>query len=445
MNLLMEILWRTLEVINWVAIAISTICFGFQLVMILFFWLKEKHFKPSEDYGRCAVVICARNERDVIGDTITDLLENQDYPKDRFDVYVVADNCTDDTAKVAEKAGAKVLIHNDPDPAHHRAAYAIQYGFEKIIESGEEYDFFIKFDADNHGNPAYIRCMNDAYRQGVLVARPFEGSTNGTQNTWTAVSATYYIRDSRIASNFRERAHLDSMLTGAGMMVAASIVKRLPGYWDALSTSDDSEFTINRLLEKERVHYVADAIVYEDQPSTMKDTWNRLTRMGHGLHGVFWKKGWKLFGHFFVSGRWSNVDLFVQMLMIPFTLLAFFWFVPYYVFYALAHLINWVGVEWMAGFSGLDGVMITSAVSQSAFINLLIMAAAVIGGFLVIYPLQTFLAMAMSKKKLGWENYKGYKRAVALSPLFMVFYGLAVLVGVLTKPKWKALKRNVKK
>lgn len=439
----MEIVWKTLEVINWIVIVISTICFGFQLIMILFFWLKEKHFKPSEDYGRAAVVICARNEEDVIADAVKDLLENQNYPRDRFDVYVVADNCTDKTADVAREAGAKVLIHNDPEPSHHRAAYAIQYGFQEIIGSGEKYDFFIKFDADNHGCPNYIREMNNAYREGVLIARPFEASTNGTQNTWTAVSATYYIRDSRIACNFRERLHLDSMLTGAGMMLASSVIEEIDGYWDSFSTSDDSEFTCNRLLEKKRVHYVADAIVYEDQPSTMKDTWNRLTRMGNGLHHVFWKRGWKLFGHFFVSGRWSNVDLFVQMLMVPFTLLAFFWFVPYYVFYALSHLINWVGTPWMQGFSGLDGVLITPAVSQAAFINLLVMAAVVIGSFLIIYPLQTFLSMAMSKKKLGWKNYKGYKRAVILSPLFMVFYGISVLVGVITKPKWKAVKRNV--
>ncbi len=441
----MDILWKTLEIINWIAVGIASVCFAFQLVMILFFWMKEKHFKPSEDYGRAAIIICARNEKDVIEDAVKDLLENQNYPKDRFDVYVVADNCTDNTAELAEKAGAKVIVHNDPDPAHHRAAYAIQYGFEKIFEAGEKYDFFIKFDADNHGNPDYIREMNNAYREGVLIARPYEASTNGTQNTWTAVSATYYIRDSRIACNFRERFHLDSMLTGAGMMVASSVLEELPGYWDALSTSDDSEFTLNRLMEKKRVHYVADAIVYEDQPSTMKDTWNRLTRMSHGLHGLFWKKGWKLFGHFFVSGRWSNVDLFVQLLMVPFTLLAFFWFVPYYVFYALAHLINWVGVEWMGNISGLDGVLITSQVSNGAFINLLVMAAVVIGAFLVIYPLQTYLSMVMSKKKLGLKSFKGYKRAVLLSPLFMAFYGLAVLVGVITKPKWKALKRNVAK
>jgi hypothetical protein len=73
----MEIFWRTLEIINWVVIVISTICFGFQFIMILFFWLKEKHFKPSEDYGRAAVVICARNEEDVIADAVKDLLENQ--------------------------------------------------------------------------------------------------------------------------------------------------------------------------------------------------------------------------------------------------------------------------------------------------------------------------------------------------------------------------------
>ncbi len=441
----MDIVWKTLEIINYVAIGISAITFLFQLVMILFFFLPEKHFKDSEDYGRVAIIICARNEKDVIEDTVKDLLDNQNYPKDKFDVYVVADNCTDNTAEIAEKAGAKVIPHFDSDPAHHRAAYAIQYGLEKIIESGEVYDFFIKFDADNHGNPDYIRQMNNAYRSGVQIARPFEASTNATQNTWTSVSAAYYIRDSRIASNFRENLHLDSMLTGAGMMVSYEIIKNIRGYWDALSTSDDSEFTIKRLLEKKRVHYVADAIVYEDQPSTMKDTWNRLARMGHGLHGVFWRKGWPLLGHFFVSGRWSNVDLFVQMLMIPFTMVAFFWFVPYYVFYALCHFINWLGVEWMSGFSGLDGVLMTSSVSQTAFMNLLVMAAIVIGSFLVIFTLQTFLAIAMSKKKLGLKNYKGYKRSIFLSSIFMAFYGVAVFVGVLTKPKWKQLKRNVVK
>ena len=441
----MEIFWRTLEIINWVVIAISTICFGFQLFMILFFFLKEKHFKPSEDYGRIAVLVCARNEAEVIAGTVSEIINKQNYPRDRFDVYVVADNCTDNTAEEAKKAGAHVFIHEDPEPSHHRVAYAMQYGFQQIEALGEKYDFFIRFDADNHPDPSFLRQMNNAYREGVIIARPFEASINGTQNTWTAISATYYIRDSRIACNFRERFHLDSMLTGAGMMIASSVIDEIEGKWDAFSAIEDSEFTVNRLIENKRIHYVADAIVYEDQPSTLKDTWNRITRMGHALHGIFWTRCWKMLGHFFISGKWSNVDLFVQVLMIPFTLLTFFWFVPYYVFYALAHLINFSGIEWMASFSGLNGVPMTAAVSYEAFLNLLLMAGIVIGTFAVIYPLQTYFAMAMSKKKLGWTSYKGYKRAVVLSPLFMVLYGLAVFVGVLTKPKWKKINRNPKK
>ena len=441
----MELFWRILEVINWVVIAISIIAFGFQIVMILFFWLKEKHFKPSDDYGRIAVTIFARNEADVIEDTVKDLLANQDYPKDKYDVYVIADNCTDDTAALAEKAGAKVFVHTDPEPSHHRVAYAMAYGFQQIFASGEKYDFFIRFDADNHAKNDYLKQMNNAFRSGVKIARPFEASLNATQNTWTSVSANYYIRDARIASNFRENFHLDSMLTGAGMMIASSVLEEIPGYWNALSASEDSEFTIDSLFKKHRVHYVADAIVYEDQPSDLKSTWNRLTRMGNGLHRLFWRKGWKMLGHFFVSGRWSCVDLFVQLLMIPFTLLAFFWFVPYYVFYALCHLINFAGTPWLSNISGLDGVTLTPAASYDAFINLLIMAAVVIGTFLVVYPLQTYLALALSKKKLGLKTLKGYKRGIVLSPLFMTFYGVAVFVGVLSKPSWKQVKRNKRK
>ena len=37
------------------------------------------------------------------------------YPKELFDVYVVAHNCTDDTAQKAREAGAKVFEFNDPD------------------------------------------------------------------------------------------------------------------------------------------------------------------------------------------------------------------------------------------------------------------------------------------------------------------------------------------
>lgn len=64
--------------------------------------------KLEDKTYRFAVVSCARNEEAVIGQLL-DSLQNQRYPRECFDLFVIADNCTDDTAAVARKHGAIVL------------------------------------------------------------------------------------------------------------------------------------------------------------------------------------------------------------------------------------------------------------------------------------------------------------------------------------------------
>lgn len=440
----MQIFYQILEVINYVVIVICTLAMIFQLVMILFFWLPEKHFKKSDDLHRIALIVCARNEASVIGETVRDILDKQDYPKDKYDIYVVADNCTDDTAKLAEEAGATVFVHTDDNPAHHRVAYPLEFGLRKILEM-KKYDFVIRIDADNLLNKDFFRRMNDAFCSGVEIARPYEASRNPTQNSWATVSATYYMRDSMIACNFREFFHLDSMLTGAGMMLSTKMLEEI-GVWDAFTASEDAEFTCKRLCEKRRVHYVCDAVVYEDMPSTLKDTHIRNARMGNGLNRVFFQDGWKMLGHFFISGRWSNVDLFVQLLFIPVAVLCCLWFPAYYIFYIIAHFINAVGPEWLGNIYALDGTSLTAEASASSLINTMIPTLCIVlGVFLFVYPFQTWIAVMRSKKKLGLKNLKGYKRGIILSPLFMLLNTMSITWGVLTNAGWKSVSRNVKK
>ena len=54
-----------------------------------------------------AILICARNEAAVIGDLLASL-RAQTYPRELLTVYVLADNCTDDTARIAREGGAVV-------------------------------------------------------------------------------------------------------------------------------------------------------------------------------------------------------------------------------------------------------------------------------------------------------------------------------------------------
>ena len=121
-------------------------------------FLFTRKFKPVKNNHKYGILIAARNEETVIGNLL-DSINKQDYPKDLLTVFVVADNCTDNTADIARKHGAKV--YERQDPSRRTKGFALQFLFENIkkdygIESFEGY--FI-FDADNLLNKNYITKM----------------------------------------------------------------------------------------------------------------------------------------------------------------------------------------------------------------------------------------------------------------------------------------------
>src|SRR5699024_9056591 len=262
-----EILFRVLSIVNYVVLIIVAIPVLLQVLYIVLGFLPKKTYPKSEKKGRIAYLIPAHNEADVIYGTVKDLLEGQDYPREKFDVFVVAHNCTDDTAELAEKAGAKVLVLNDPDPAHRMALYPLKHGVQHLIGlTGEEaYDFIVHLDADNRINPEFSSLMNDAYQAGVDFARPYEGALNGTQNFYTKASAMMYAFDSRYGSRVRERLHLAAHVNGSGAMMSVRMLKETGGY-DCETMCDDAEFNMKRMFDGHKGHYVEDAVVYEDMP-----------------------------------------------------------------------------------------------------------------------------------------------------------------------------------
>lgn len=428
----MQLFYQILEIVNYVAIGITSIGFLLQIVMIIFFFLKEKRFKEAQKQHKIGILICAWNEEKVIGNTVRHLLSDLDYPKELYEVFVIADNCTDLTAEKAKEAGATVYIHHNPN--HHNHGWALHDGVDLLLKERDDFDFFIFLDADNHLEKHYLHKMNNAFESGVRIARPFEASLNGNQNTWSAISACYYVRDSRIASNFRERIHSDSMLCTPGMMVDAALLQE-HGF-DATSNSEDVEYTIKSLKRGEKVHYVAEAIVYEDQPTTSKDTWNRLIRMGNGIHKLFWTQGWGFLFDFFKHPRFSRIDLFLQIMIIPVDVICFVWFPIYYIYYILLHLFNGFGPN--PGFLGF----IDAQGSYAILTSLALMILVVVSFYFVIYIFQTGIAVILSKKKLGVTNLKGYKRGIFLSPLFMIYYAFAIIFGIFTNAGWKQINRN---
>ena len=69
--------------------------------------LKEKELKVNKKH-KFMIIIPAHNEEKVIGNLI-ESLHLLDYPKELYDVFVIEDNCTDNTGKIAKDSGCIVF------------------------------------------------------------------------------------------------------------------------------------------------------------------------------------------------------------------------------------------------------------------------------------------------------------------------------------------------
>ncbi len=426
-----DTVYQVFDQINNVVLYCIGVPFFLQLLYMCLFWLKKKTFPKTEKKNRIAVMIPAHNEADVIFDTVKDL-ENQQYPRDMFDVYVVADNCTDNTAELARKAGAKVYVHTDDNPKHHIVGYALKYAFELLLKEGIEYDFIIRLDADNHINPEFFSLMNDAYNSGAKIARPYESALNMTQSSFTKACGLYYIFDSRCSSRCRERLHLDAHVNGPGSLTAYEIIKNIGGY-DTTTMCEDTEFNFKRMFEGYRCHFVEDAVVYEDLPSTFKDTLARNKRLGAGNTRLFFKYTPKLWFYTFIRLNFSFLENWLTYIFIPICPILCLWLPGYYIY---GYIYHWMfpGIHTFNAFgiTGGDWVTCTS----------IVIAIAIGALFVFCGILQSSLLVISDYKKMGAKTRRELISGILLFPVFSIVYVITITIGIFSKPKWTKVNRN---
>ena len=432
-----ETLYKVLETINVVILYVIGVPFFLQLIYMLLFWLPKKTFKKTDKINRIAIVIPAHNEEDVIYDTVKSVIDKQKYPREMFDIYVIADNCTDKTVQLAKEAGAtKVFEHYDDDPKHHMVGYALKYGFAELLKENIDYDFIIRLDADNHINDEFLSLMNDAYNSGAKIARPYESALNMTQNGFTKACGLYYTFDSRCSSRCRERLHLDAHVNGPGSLTDYAIIKRIGGY-DTVTMCEDTEFNFKRMFEKYRCHYVEDAVVYEDLPSTMKDTLARNKRLGAGNTRLLIRYTPKLFFYTFRNLNFSFLENWLTYLFIPICPILCIWLPGYYIYAYIYHFLgNDMTRTWdFLWFNDLNWVGYTTA--------LIVFMISVLFVFCGI--LQSTLMVLSDYKKLGAKRRRDLISGILLFPIFSIVYVVTITIGIFSKPKWEKVNRNVNK
>ena len=268
-----------LYIIQMALVWILTIFWAYQFIVSICSLIKFKE-KPiiEEKENRFMAIIPAHNEEAVVANLV-ESLKNQNYPKELYDIYVIADNCTDKTAQVAKEAGA--IVYERFDENKKTKGYALQWFLAQKIEENAPYDAFCVFDADNIADKNFLKAMNKKLCQGENVVQGYRDIKNPTDNWITAGYAIFYWTMNRFYHLARYNLGLSPLLNGTGFMVRFDVIK--PTGWDTKTLTEDIEFSLKNIIEGRKLGWATDAIVYDEQPTGFKQSWSQRSRwtVGH--------------------------------------------------------------------------------------------------------------------------------------------------------------------
>ncbi|SHI44739.1 Glycosyltransferase, catalytic subunit of cellulose synthase and poly-beta-1,6-N-acetylglucosamine synthase [Clostridium cavendishii DSM 21758] len=238
----------------------------------------KKVFDPKKSF---AMIVAAHNEEVVIANMV-DSLNKLDYPKEMYDIFVIADNCNDNTAKIAREHGAEVFERFNKEK--RGKGYALEWMFDKIFKMEKKYDAVCIFDADNLVSQNFLKEMNNKMCEGFKVVQGYLDSKN-PDDSWIAASYSIgFWSVDRFFQLSRANLGLTNQIGGTGFAVDTRILKELG--WGATCLTEDLEFSCKLVLNGEKVGWAHDAIIYDEKPLTFKASWNQRKRWMSGFADV---------------------------------------------------------------------------------------------------------------------------------------------------------------
>lgn len=278
----------------------------YNVILALPFFRKDKPMKHFAPQKRFAVLVAARNEESVIGSLVESLLA-QDYPKELFDVYVIPNNCSDDTAEAARRAGAWILTCTAPVKCK---GDALSFAFDYFEKKGNPYDAFCIFDADNLVDRNFLRSMNDAFCSGAKAAQGRRDSKNPYDSPLTGSYSIYYWMISRFYNHPRSLWNLSAVINGCGFAVSAGLLKEIGGFHTKTLT-EDLEFTTQCILRDQKVAWVPDAVFYDESPLQFSPSWKQRRRWSTGVFQCLRLYGPRLLGKLIRERKLLCLDQFL--------------------------------------------------------------------------------------------------------------------------------------
>lgn len=409
-----------IRVFNLIIFLIFTVCYLYQFVYVLVSLFGKSEKLEAKAQHRYAVIIAARNEREVIAQLIASI-KKQKYPQELVDIFVVADNCTDDTAARARAAGAHVYERENCE--YVGKGYALDFAFKNIANdfADKGYEGYFIFDADNLLDENYIAEMNRVFDSGYRVVTSYRNSKNYDSNWISAGSSLWFLKEARYLNNARMILKSSCAVSGTGFLVHADIIRKNHGWKHHLLT-EDIEFSIDNVICGEVIGYCDDAMLYDEQPTSFEQSWNQRLRWAKGFYQVVARYGLRLFKGIFGKKPLACYDMLMTVL-------------PAMGVSVLGVMVNLVFmVLGVMEPGGLNTLIVTCAASVTS---------TVINFYLILYFFGLITTISEWKK-----IHTSAKKKILYTftfPIFIFTYVPIAIVALFRKIEWTPIKHSVAK
>ncbi|NLJ40127.1 MAG: glycosyltransferase family 2 protein [Clostridiales bacterium] len=404
---------KTISFINYIIALLFSLCFSYQLLYLVVPLFKKNKLKKGGRLHNYGVLIAARNEETVISQLI-ESIKKQSYPKELINIFVVADNCTDNTASVAREAGATVWERFDK--RNIGKGYALDFLLDRIGESYPEnaFDGYFVFDADNLLDENYIWEMNQSFTEGNRIITSYRNSKNYGDNWISAGNSLWFLRESQYLSRSRMLLGTSCAVSGTGFLIHNQILKKYGG-WKFFLLTEDIEFSISNIIDGERIAYCESAMLYDEQPRKFSQSWTQRMRWAKGNLQVCQKYGVNLIKSIFKNRSFASYDMAITIF--PATILA-----------ALSSAINLFGMAY--GIVSKDSIVILiSSIMES-----------IMSAYLLFFVMG-FITTITEWKKICSSAFKKILYLFTF-PFFMFTYIPIAFAVLFKRVEWKPIKHK---
>jgi cellulose synthase/poly-beta-1,6-N-acetylglucosamine synthase-like glycosyltransferase len=261
---------------------------------------------------RVAVIVPAHNEVPNIASCVQSLLD-ADHGEMQVSIYVIADNCTDDTALVAEDAGANVLIRSNE--VERGKGYALHFAFTHMERL--DYDCILVVDADTAVATNFIVAAAGALRDGAHAVQARYLVHNLDAGMRTRLMGLALRAFNVVRPLGRERLGLSAGILGNGFGLRMETLKAVP--YLASSVVEDLEYHLKLVQAGYRVEFVNETAVFGEMPVRGEGVKTQRSRWEGGRLRMLQERGPELLRGV-LSGRLIFLEPLLELLLLPLAL-----------------------------------------------------------------------------------------------------------------------------